>query len=406
MKKTLIRILSMLLLSVLCACHAEVSDSVHTVAVGITGDSRMITDNSFDSALEYQYQICLSGAEASESEWVSFNYPQIKIINQRIGNYDVYVRAVKDKKVYAQGSKTISVSKAGNNNFTIELHKNNNVSGKGTLTILESGKCSNLNVQITYDGPQQKVFSGKAQSTYTQELDNGLYVVSIVYKNGEINVGGQTFTTYVEAYSTGTVSVQTGINKVQRDVEIQFFNLRAPHIKNKVCIGYSLNGAPVEFPRTFKVTSDGIPTYTELGLVPLYANLSDVDKILASKHIEVWAEDLPSGKPFLGKPYLDSKTPEMIVVNGNPPASSFSMLRDLAVAVVRDAASIRTSAFSYDSALVKLYLGTGIKTIEAKAFSNCSKLKDIYLQDADSKGISWPNDMKLSDYVFHCNHTF
>ncbi len=406
MKKKLIQILSAVLLSLLCACHAEISERNCALAVCTVGEQRNPADYSYDSALEYQYRMQLAGTAASESEWVHFTYPQMEIPNLRIGTYELYIRAVKDGKVYSSGNKQISVTGKGPNDFTIVLSKTDNVSAKGTLRIKEKAVCSNLNVEITYDGPQYEKYSGNGSSEYSQELDNGFYVVSIVYKNGNTVVGGRSFSVYVEAYSTGTVSIETGINQIKRNVEIKFYNLSAPHKTGKVCTGYTLNGVNVEFPHTFEVTGDGIPTYSELGLNPVYAPLTDKDTILASDHIEVWSEDLPSTGYFLGSSYMSSETPKMIVVNGNPKEASFAMLRDLETAVVKNATLLLPNSFYSNKKLKNVYLCASITACENGSFASCDSLSDFYLEAPDRNGIKFDNKIDLSKYNFHYNCKF
>lgn len=407
MKKILIQILSAVLLSLFCACHAEIADGDCMVAVCIDGGQRGVTDYSYNSALDYQYQIQLSGTPASESEWVSFTYPKVDVLSLRKGKYELYVRAVKNGKVFSSGSQSISVSEKNSNNFTVVMHKNNSMTGKGFLNITENGNCRNLNVEITYDGPEYKVVKGTANESYSQELDNGFYIVSIVYKNGDEVVGGQTFATYVEAFSTGSVSIKTGINEILRNVEVQFYNLKATHVSGKVCVGYTLDGAPVAFPKIFETASSSIPTYQELGLEPVYESLSDIDKFLTSNYLEIWTQDIAASGRFIDAiKYSNVQNPQVLVVHGSPPMNSFSSLKGLKTVVVRDAEFLYTGSFKKNPVLTEIYIESGIKALDSDVFLNSNALTDIYLEDSDLTKITFPKEMDLSKYSFHFNCVF
>ncbi len=407
MKKILIQILSAVLLSLFCACHAEIENRDCMVAVSIVGGQRGMTDYSYNSALNYQYQIQLSGTPASESEWVSFSYPQVDNLSLRKGKYELYVRAVKNGEVFSSGSQSISVSDKESNSFTVVMHKNNSMTGKGFLNITENGNCSNLNVEITYDGPEYKVVKGAANESYSQELDNGFYIVSIVYKNGDEVVGGQAFSTYVEAYSTGSVSIETGINEISRSVEVQFYNLSAPHVSGKVCVGYELDGEPVVFPKTFETSSSAIPTYQELGLEPVYKNVSDVDEFLKYSYLEIWTQDITVTGRFINAiTYPNVQNPQILVVHGSPPMNSFSNLKGLKTVVLRDAEYLYVGAFKKNPALTEIYIESEIKAFDSDVFLNSNALTDIYLEDSDLSAISFPDDMDISKYTFHFNCDF
>lgn len=405
MKRYSFQILCAVFVLLLSACHAEVQEKTCTATFNIVGEQKGDGGEWLqESALTFQYRLLMSDTESTESGWVSFDYPTVKIKNQKFGTYVFSARAVKNSTVYYSGKMTVTLTEKGSNSFTLVLEKNKAVSAKGMLVINESGEYGGLDVEITYNGTENASYSGPGSFLYSRNLDDGNYIVSLVYKKGDTVVGGRSFCVYVPAFSTVNVDITTAVNKIKRNVLVQFYNLQAPHQKNKVVCGYTKDGVEVDFPKTFEVSSDGIPTYQELGLTPIYMDISDA--ILTCEHIELWTEDFPKDKYFMGKTLESVQTPKMLVINGNPSMNSFCMMRDLETAVVRNATTLYSTCFFFNSNLKELYLDKTVNSIEYVALEYCNNLKDIYMGRSNLNGMNLDSTFKPEKYTIHFDCEF